>query len=197
MKKNLFVFLAMLSLLVIIPISSILLSQQNQDVRSRASEQKILPILPPLSPFIRVGTTKDHVKKGELLPVYVTAKTNGQAAVEAQVVLTYDPNQFLLDEKNLRNDNVFPVMQVSSMVPGKVVFSIFVDTQNGYEPVQLLEEKTIATLFLTVVGEPSDAAVRLVKDGEEKTQLFSSRDPETGEVPDILSSTQDVIIHID
>jgi hypothetical protein len=40
-------------------------------------------------------------------------------------------------------------------------------------------------------------AVRLIHDGEEKTQLFTARDPETGEAPDILSSTQDVIIHID
>ena len=187
----------LLGMLIIFPVISFVVTHSTQDVRSKAAEEKTLPVLPPLSPFIRLGLGNDHVKKGELFPVYVSAKSNELSAVEAQIVIEYDPTQFLLEEKNIRNESVFPVLNIPSLQSGRAVVSLFVDTDSGYDEIMLPQEKRILTLFFTVVGNKGDAAVRLIHDGEEKTQLFTSRDINTGETPDILSSTQDVIIHID
>lgn len=197
MKKNIIVLLFFLSLLVIIPISSIVVSQPSTDIRSKAAQEKILPVLPPLSPFVRVGKSKDRVKKGELVPVYVSAKTNGQSIVEAEISLSYDPEQLILEEKNIRNDGVFPTLNIVSVEPGKAVFSLFVNTDIGYSSIELSEEKTIATLFFVVTGDSGAGEVKLTREGDAKTALYGLRDPETGLAPDILSSTQDVIIHIE
>lgn len=197
MKKNIFVLFLFLSLLVIIPVTSLLVTDRSQDTRSKAAEDKMLPVLPPLSPFIRVGKATDRVKKGELIPVYISAKSNELGIVEAQISLSYDPTQFILDEKNVRNENVFPTLSLSSLEAGKVVFSLFGNTETGFAPVQLVDEKTIATLFFTVTGETGDGSIRLLREGDEKTALYAGRDPDTGEAPDVLSATQDVIIHID
>jgi hypothetical protein len=195
--KKIVPFLLLLGMLIVFPVISFVVTHSTQDVRSKAAEEKTLPVLPPLSPFIRLGSGSDHVKKGELIPVYVSAKSNDISAVEAQIVVEYDPTQLLLEEKNIRNENVFPVLNIPFLQSGRAVISLFVDTDSGYDEIALPTEKRILTLFFSVVGNKGDAAVRLIHEGEEKTQLFTSRDINTGETPDILSSKQDVIIHID
>jgi len=196
MRKNLLVLFLFMGLLVFVPIFSLLISNQSQDVRSRAFEKKILPALPLLSPFIRVGLSKDRVGKGELFPVYITAKSNEQSVVEAYIVLSYDPAKFILEEKNIINDNVFPTMSILSLQPGRVIISLFGNTQTGFEPVLLSEEKRLATLFFSVIGNSGATHFHLIRDGEEKTSLYAARDEDTGLAPDVLSSTQDAIIEI-
>lgn len=194
--KNIALFLSLAAFLVFIPVVSLVLTNQTQDVRSRASEETILPSLPISSPFLRLGVTKDRASKGELMPVYVTAKTDGQPVVEAYIVLTFDPTKVLLEEKHIRNEGAFPTLHIVSVEPGRAVFSLFGDQSAGVAPISFMEETKLAKIFFTVVGERGDVTIRLVRGAEDQTSLFGLRDEDTGEIPDILSSTQDVSFRI-
>ncbi|MCX8008518.1 MAG: hypothetical protein N3A54_02305 [Patescibacteria group bacterium] len=196
MKKNVILAIFFLSFLIIVPIFSLLITNRSYDVSSRASESKVLPVLPPESPFIRLGLTKNKVSKGELFPVYITAKSDEQSVIEAQIVLLYDSSRFVLEEKNIRNDNIFPTLNVIDIQPGKAVFSLFGNPQAGFEPVSLFSETRIATIFLSVVGESGQTAFQLVREGDEKTSLFAPRDEQTGISTDILSSVQNAVIEV-
>ena len=154
-----FIIVAILLPLLIV---SILAVNQLQDVRSHAAQQQTI-VIPTVVPAPRTLLTAPYYRlvsspgltytAGDQVPVEIYAHTNGQPTSEARLVIAYDSQILNLDQQGIQNGDLYPVVDVESVTPGKAIFSVFVKEEAGYMPVVLSREQKIVTLYFHVIGK--------------------------------------------
>lgn len=180
-------------------------AQTTTELRSKAAEitnQSIPTIVPRpqtvlTAPYLRLVHTKQEVKVGDSIPVDVYMKTGVNPVVAASVAVSYDPSEFLLEQTDIQNVNVFPVISVDSQMPGKTLFSLFITEEAGYEPITNTNELLIARLLFHVVGDSKrTSTIEIEFDTNESSGLYGPRD-QTGEIsPNLLQSVEGAVITV-
>lgn len=207
MKRNGMLFLVMIVLLVVLGIS-LWATSQFQDVRSRAAHQETvtIPTVVPApktlltAPYIRlVSNGHQTYSTGDQVPLEIFIDTHSQPTSEARFVIAYDSNLLGFDEQGIGNGDIYPVLNVESVTPGKVIFSIFVESEAGYTPAILSQEQKVATLFFHVIGKGNtDTDVSLVVNptSDETTSLSLFAADRSSPIQNILQSVEGTTISL-
>lgn len=180
-------------------------SQKTTELRSKAAEvtNQIIPTIVPrpqtvlTTPYLRLVHTKQEVKVGDTIPVDVYMKTGVNPVVAATVAVSYDPSEFILEQTDIQNLNVFPVISVDSQSSGKALFSLFITEEAGYEPISNNNELLIARLFFQVVGDfKRTSTIEIDHEINESSGIYGPRDQNGEMSPNLLQSVEGVSIQV-
>jgi hypothetical protein len=126
------------------------------------------------APYIRLVTAKKQYGLTSQVPVDVYLNTNGVSVMEADIVVTFDPQVLELTKDKITSTDIFKVISVVPPEEGTTTVSLFINPQLGHEPVVLTHEQKIATLLFKTKSVPvAEAHVALTfgRGDLEKTSL--------------------------
>lgn len=178
------------------------------ETRSQAAEemQINIPTAVPApktvltSPYLRLVQSKNIYSIGTKVPVDIFLNTENEHTVEAKMVISYDPSLLSLDQSDIQNLDIFPIMNVESQENGKIIFSLFNIDDAEYEPVMLQQEKPIATLMfntLKISNIPSEIKLEYGSNDELSSGLFGPRASDGSISPNLLQSVEGTAISIE
>ncbi|MBI4058288.1 hypothetical protein HY408_00810 [Candidatus Gottesmanbacteria bacterium] len=150
-------------------------------------------------PYVRLVVSEQTFGLRESVPVEVYLNSGDRRVVELDIVVTYDQETLEIAESDINFEKIFHVSGIEAIGEGKVMFSLFNETDIGHLPVMLPTETKVATLyFKTLTLEKVGVPINLIfnKGKNTGTRLIEYEPEDEKQVTNILESVHNLDIII-
>lgn len=151
------------------------------------------------TPFVRLTSGKTSYGFSTVIPVDVYLHSGGAATIENYLVLSYNPDLLELNKDDIKNENVYKVIDTVLDEPGKAKITLFVNTQVGHTPVTLDTESKILTLQFkskTLKADSTQIKIEYDKKNLELSTLTEYSETRKDTPVNLLNSAEGLILSI-